>query len=131
MGQFELIIQKHDNLSASVEFGKGKDYIVYDINETFINIGTKVATSLLFFHALTEAEMTSASYRKTKLAAWEKVTWKAWKSFPILTELFLWKMHNPFTIFNDKSWQFKMIERFIIVLYNRESTHENVNEARR
>ena len=40
-------------------------------------------------------------------------------------------MHNPFTIFDDKSWQFKMIERFIIVLLNRVSTHENVNEARR
>ena len=39
-------------------------------------------------------------------------------------------MHNPSTIFDDKPWQFKMIERFIIVLYNRVSTHENVNEAR-
>ena len=39
-------------------------------------------------------------------------------------------MHNPSIIFDDKSWQLKMIERFIIVLYNRVNTHENVNEAR-
>ena len=27
-------------------------------------------------------------------------------------------MHNPCTILDDKPWQFKMIESFIIVLYN-------------
>ena len=94
---------------------QGKDYIVYDVNETFINIGTQVATSLptTSFHALTGADNTSAFHRKTKLVAWQ-----AWKSFPIVTESFLWEMHNPFTILDDKPWQFKMIESFIIVLYN-------------
>ena len=38
-------------------------------------------------------------------------------------------MHNPFSIFDEKSWQFKTVERFIIVLYD--NTHEKVNEARR
>ena len=49
LGQFELITQKHDNVSACIGFGKGKDYIVCDINETFINAGTQVTTSLPFF----------------------------------------------------------------------------------
>ena len=40
-------------------------------------------------------------------------------------------MHNPFSIFDEKSWQFKTVERFIIVLYDLVSTHEKVNEARR
>ena len=30
LGQFELITQKHHNLNVE-RFGKGKDYIVYDI----------------------------------------------------------------------------------------------------
>ena len=38
-------------------------------------------------------------------------------------------MHNPFSIFDEKSWQFKTVERFIIVLYD--NTHGKVNEARR
>ena len=55
LGQFELITQKYDNVSV---FGKGKDYIVYIINETLINIGTQVDTSLPFFHALAGAANT-------------------------------------------------------------------------
>lgn len=51
---------------------QGKDYIVYDVNETFISIGTQVATSLptTSFHALTGADNTSAFHRKTNLVAW-------------------------------------------------------------
>ena len=47
--QFELITQKHDHLSVYVGFGKGKDYIVYDINQTFINIGHKLLHRYLSF----------------------------------------------------------------------------------
>ena len=68
LGQFELIAQKYDNL---IGFGKGKDYIVYDINETFINIVTKLATSFPSFHVLTGADNTSAFHRQTKLVTWE------------------------------------------------------------
>ena len=81
LGQFELITQNHYNLSVYVGFGKCKDYIVYDINETFVNIGTQIATSLPFFHALTGTDSTSAFHRKIKLVVWE-----AWKSFPVVTE---------------------------------------------
>ena len=38
-------------------------------------------------------------------------------------------MHNPFSIFDEESWQFKTVERFIIVLYDLVNTHEKVNEA--
>ena len=57
-------------------FGEGKYYIAYDINETFINIGTQVATSLSFSHALTGADTTSTFHRNIKLVAQG-----AWKSF--------------------------------------------------
>ena len=60
LGQFELITRKYDILIVYVRFGKGKDYIVYDINEIFITIGIQVATSLPFFLALTGADNTSA-----------------------------------------------------------------------
>ena len=40
-------------------------------------------------------------------------------------------MHNLFSRFVEKSWQFKMIESFIIVLYDCVNIHGNLNEARR
>ena len=40
-------------------------------------------------------------------------------------------MHNPFSIFDDTSWQLEMIVRFIIVLHDRVSTNEDIYEARR
>ena len=111
MEQFELITQKYDNLIVGVRFGKGIDYIKYDFNGTFVNIRTQVDTSLPFFHDLTGAENTSAFHIKTKLVALE-----TWKSFPIAKELSLWVMRNPFTIFDAKSWQFNVIERFVVAL---------------
>ena len=69
--QLERITQKNDNLSVCVGYGKCKDHKAYDINEKFINIRTKVATSFPFFHALTGANKTSTFHRKTKLVAWE------------------------------------------------------------
>ena len=98
--------------------------MAYDIIETFINIETPFFASLPFFHALTGAENISVFHRKTKLFGRE-----ASKSFPVNTESFLWVMYNLFSVFDKKSWQFKKIERFIIVLYDRVSIHENLNES--
>ena len=39
-------------------------------------------------------------------------------------------MYNLFSMFYEKSWQFKLIERFIIVFYDRVNIHQNVNDAR-
>ena len=78
------------------------------------------------FHALTGDENTSSFHKKTKIFAWE-----ASKSFPINSESFLWVMYNLFSIFDEKSWQFIMVEKFIIVLYDHVKIHENVNEALR
>ena len=39
-------------------------------------------------------------------------------------------MYNLFSTFDETSWQFKMIDGFIIVLYDRVNIQENVNEGR-
>ena len=96
------------------------------MNVTFINIGKLFFASLPFFHALTRAERPSEFHKKTKIFAWE-----AWKSFSRNTEPFLRQMYNLFSIFVEKSWEFKMIEMFIIVLYDRFNINKNVNEGRR
>ena len=40
LGQFKLITQKYENQKIFVRYFKGIDYIVYDTNQTFTNIGT-------------------------------------------------------------------------------------------
>ena len=73
--------------------------IAYNINGTFINIGTLVFASSPFFYALRGGERISGFYRKTRLVVWE-----ASKSFAINTESFLWIMYIVFSIFVEKSW---------------------------
>ena len=85
--------------------------IADNTNEKFINTGKLVFASSPFFHALRGGEHTSGFYRKTRLVVWE-----ASKSFAINTESFLCVIYNVFSIFVEKSWQIKMIERFIIAL---------------
>ena len=73
--------------------------IAYNINGTFINIGTLVFASSPFFYALRGGERISGFYRKTRLVVWE-----ASKSFAINTESFLWIMYIVFSISVEKSW---------------------------
>ena len=55
--------------------------------------------------------------------------WEALKCFPINTESFPWVMDNLISIFDEKFWQFKVVKRFTVALYNWVNIHENVNEA--
>lgn len=71
LGQFELISQKYNDLNTCIGFRKSKDYIVYDINETFTNLGPQIVMSLAFLHALTGSDTTSSFHRKIMLVAWE------------------------------------------------------------
>lgn len=71
LGQFELISQKYNDLNTCIRFRKSKDYIVYDINETFTNLGPQIIMSLAFLHVLTGSDTTSSFHRKSMLVAWE------------------------------------------------------------
>ena len=89
--------------------------MAYDINETFINLKTLFFSSLPFFHALR---------LENQVISMESV-----KIFPLNLESFLWVMYNLFSIFVEQCSQFRMIERFIFVLYDRVSIHENLNKG--
>ena len=60
-----------------------------------------------------------------------KSAWKAWKSFPDVTEAFKFLENRPYFQLDTDDSIFKLLEGFTIVLYNKSSNVLNVNEARK
>ena len=110
----------------SLAFGTGKDYDIFNINNICSRLGKDVSQSLLTFHAFSGSDTTSGFHGKGKKSAWE-----AWKAFPEVTSAFLQIFDHPFDLLDSLSWQFKLLERFTVILYDRTSTCELVNKARR
>ena len=55
---------------------------------------------------------------------------EAWNSFPEITPVFSKITLQPFENFGSESPHFRMLERFTVLLYNKSSMMENVDEAR-
>ena len=66
-----------------------------------------------------------SSFRKGKRLAWE-----AWKRFPNVSTAFVSVVWNPFTQFDAVSPTFKLLERFTIVLYSKNSNSESIDDVR-
>ena len=114
-----------NELELCVAFGVGKDYKLININAMFDSLD-RSSQAMLMFHALTGCDTTSTFFRKGK-----KIAWKTWKSFPIVTSVFLDIFDNPFQEINSNFETFKILERYTILLYDRNCTEECVNDARR
>ena len=126
IGQFHLIRDQYEDIDVSVAFGTGKDYIIHNINNVCSKLGKDVSQSLPTFHAFSGCDSTSGFHGKGKKSAWE-----AWKAFPEVTSAFLHNYEHPFDQFDSSSWQFQLLERFTVILYDRTSTCKLVNKARR
>ena len=79
---------------------------------------------LPLFHALTGCDTVSHL-----LGCGKKTAWSAWQNTPGLTETFAMLIREP-NAFNVESHQMKMIERFVVCMYNKSCGLERVNEAR-
>jgi len=108
-----------------VEFGKGKTLRYYHINSLFDQVGEEVARSMPFFHAFTGCDTTSQFGGKGKKSAW-----KAWKALPQATTAFTAPSQHPFSTFDAHSDEFKLLERFVCVLYDSTTQLVEVNDLR-
>lgn len=86
-------------------------------------LGTDASKGLLFFHALTGCDQCSAFHGIGK-----KTAWKVLNSMPQLNPLFAYLSNTPNSISSD---QLDQIQRFIVLLYQRTSELENVNDLRK
>ena len=78
------------------------------------------------FHAFTGCDTTSSFYKKGK-----KCAWQSWVSFQAVTDAFMAVRNKPFEEIKIESEEFKLLEHFTILLYDKNSTKECINHARR
>ena len=105
-----------------VAFGTGGNlrYLAaHDIAGSFVN---GAALALPAFHAFTGCDIVSCFHRKGKKTALD-----TWKCFPEVTPVFI-ALSNPQEEIED-DWM-TLLERFVVLMYDRTSNSKDVNEAR-
>ena len=99
---------------------------MYSINEICSKFERDVCQALPVFHAFTGCDTTSSFHGKGK-----KTAWGAWKAYPEITSTFKFMADHPFAAAETNSHIFSKLERFTIVLCDKPSVLETINEAHR
>ena len=126
LSKFYDLQQICPEIELCVAFGVGKDYRLYSVNALYASVGRRTSQAMPMFHAFTGCDTTSTFFRKGK-----KTAWLAWKSYPMVTSAFLEVYNNPFQEITIDSEMFKQLERFTVILYDKNCSEQNVNAARR
>ncbi len=124
IGEFYKFQEIYPEVNIWVAFGTGKHFRHYHINTLCEMLGKDKSCSLPPFQAFTGCDSTSFFFGKTKKSAWD-----AWNYYPDVIKAFHHIVENPFDIVTLKSTHFKTLERFTVVLYDKFSTLQSVNEA--
>ena len=122
-----LAVTAVEKLPVEVEvwlaFGTGKNFRYLPAHKIAAHLGPEKSLALPMFHALTGCDTVSAFVGHGK-----KTAWAVWNSFPDLTRALLELAHAPAKI---EEQCLHVIERFVILLYDRTSTSTDVNKARK
>lgn len=105
-----------------VTFGLGKHLQIIATHSIAASMGQERASCLPLFHALTGCDTVSFFGGRGKITAWS-----TWNVYPELTTALLELKATPEIIDEE---QMKILERFTVLLYDRTSRFETVNEAR-
>lgn len=105
-----------------ISYGTGKHLRHLAVHKIALNIGMEKAKALPLFHAITGCDTVSFFVGKGKKTAWD-----VWSVFPGLTNVLLRLMLMPEKV-DDACMA--IIERFVVLLYDRTSAMVEVNQAR-
>ena len=105
-----------------VAFGVGKQLRYVPIHKIAGSLTIQQCEGLPFFHALTGCDTVSYFSGKGKTTAFQ-----AWKCYPEATEVFF-ALSLPQAMLSEQ--QFRVLERFVVIMYSRTSLHQDVNHAR-
>ncbi|KAG0728833.1 hypothetical protein GWK47_031652 [Chionoecetes opilio] len=61
----------------------------------------------------------------------KKSVWEAWNAYVEVTEAFNNLMNHPYMTMTVNCKEFQLLERFTVIIYNKKSNLDSVNEARR
>ena len=126
LGTLHHFLAAQPSAKIRVEFGMGKNYREFDINNLSDNLGMDKSRALPVFHALTGCDTTSALKGKGKLSAWQ-----AWQAYSDVTDVLIRLADNPFQLIDEESDDFRSIEQFVVNLYDRTSVSSSINEIRK
>lgn len=125
VGKFYHLLTINPSVQIWVAFGAGKTFNYLDINSICHTLGENKSLALPFFHSYTGCDTTSGFFGKGK-----KLAWEAWKCYPDVTRAFIHMALNTYTHLDTDSQYFQLLERFTVVLYNKTSVLDNIDEAR-
>jgi len=125
IGAFFDLILAQPSADIWVAFGTGKHFRFYSISAMCSSIGESRARALPVFHAWSGCDTVSAFRGKGKKSAWQ-----AWQAYEEVTLTFRYLAANPFKHLSVDSNHFQRIERLTVVLYDKTSSLNSVNEAR-
>ncbi len=106
-----------------VAFGTGKHYRLIPVHEICAAIGQTKSLALPMFHALTGCDTVSSFSGRG-----EKIAWETWNIFSEVTSTFMELMAQPEQ--SDVDDARSILERFVVLLYDKTSPRCHVNEAK-
>ena len=107
-----------------LSFGVGKNHHLIPIHSICRSLGDVKSRCLPFFHAFTGCDQVSFFSGRGK-----KNAWKTWEKFEDLTNSLLQIFEQPTIDVVESS--FPIIQRFVVLLYDRTSTDTDVNLLRK
>ncbi|XP_034030967.1 uncharacterized protein LOC117514556 [Thalassophryne amazonica] len=105
-----------------IEFGHGHSIRWLPVHDTVLNLGPEKSNGMLFFHAFTGCDVVSSFHGKSK-----KTAWQAWDFCPEVTHVFNKLSKYPAVI---EDVDLNILEKFVIIMYDKNSTANKVDEAR-
>ena len=110
-----------------IAFATGKNFRFLAAHEMAVTLGLNKCRGLSFFHAFTGCDNVSCFGGRGKTTAWE--TWKASDEVTDITAAFGALANFPTP--SDIDTFMDTLERFVVLMYDRTSSQEHVNEARK
>lgn len=116
------ILQSLGLVELWVAFGQGQNLRWISVHDLCQFLGQEKSTGMSFFHAFTGCDTVSAFRGKGKVTAWQ-----TWNIYPEVSPVFSKLSQYPVCV-NDGDLQ--VLEKFVILMYDRSSSAESVDDAR-
>ena len=123
LGFYHQLKSKFSFIDIILDFAQNRRISMDMLSQT---VGKTRCQALPFFHGLTGLDTTSAFKNTSKKKGYETLT----KVYPEAQATFLSFFFNPFKDITIDSTKFAIIQRSMVLLYARTSTHKTVNDAR-
>ena len=125
VGKFHDLLAYNQLSKVSVAFGMGRHFSVININEICSFLGESKSRALPVFHVFTGCDCTSQFCGIGK-----KTAWRAWELNSEVTPALEDIASHPFQKLTVSSENFQKLERFTIIMYDKSSPLDSVNDTR-